>query len=95
LQAIEILKHKNVILFIVGVNDDEYGISFKRRVDSSGLKHLVHLLPDQPFENLPEILSFVDLVVVPQRQRPASFGQFPARIFDAMAMDKPIVATEA
>jgi len=94
LHALRILNDVNVMLFIVGIKDDEYCTSFKNKVEASGLKHMVHLLPDQPFENLPEILSFIDLVVIPQRQKPASFGQIPAKIFDAMAMAKPIVATE-
>jgi glycosyltransferase involved in cell wall biosynthesis len=50
-------------------------------------------LPPQPFAKLPEILSIIDLKVIPQRKRPASLGQVPAKIFDAMSMAKPIIAT--
>ena len=94
LEALRILKGKHILLFIMGMRDDEYAVSFKLKVESTGLNHMVHLVPAQPFENLPEILSFIDLVVIPQRRKPASFGQIPAKIFDAMAMGKAIVATE-
>jgi len=94
LGAMNILNDDNTLLLIVGIQDDDYCISFKNKVQASGLKRMVHLLPDQPFENLPEIMSFVDLVVIPQQKSDASFGQIPAKIFDAMAMAKPIIATE-
>lgn len=40
-----------------------------------------------------EFQSITDLVVIPQAERAASHGQVPAKIFDAMAMPKPIIAT--
>ena len=46
-----------------------------------------------PFENLPEYLAVADILLVPQRQTTDSVGQIPAKLFDAMAMGKPIVAT--
>ena len=57
------------------------------------LKDRVIFFPQQPFEILPEFLSITDLVVVPQAERSASYAQVPAKIFDAMAMAKPIIAT--
>ncbi len=53
----------------------------------------MNVFPLHPFEKLPEFLSIIDLVVVPQRIRSSSLGQVPAKIFDAMAMGKPIIAT--
>jgi glycosyltransferase involved in cell wall biosynthesis len=51
------------------------------------------VFPKIPFENLPEYLSAADVLLVPQRQASDSVGQMPAKLFDAMAMGKPIVAT--
>jgi glycosyltransferase involved in cell wall biosynthesis len=34
-----------------------------------------------------------DVVVIPQKKCNASAGQLPAKVFDAMAMAKPIIAT--
>src|SRR2546430_10699219 len=45
---------------------------------------------------LEEIRSFppaADVVVVPQRDTPDTRGQVPAKLFDAMALGRPIVST--
>jgi glycosyltransferase involved in cell wall biosynthesis len=47
----------------------------------------------QPFERVPEFIAAADVVVIPQRSTEATRWQMPAKIFDAMAMSKPIVAT--
>tara|TARA_R110002072_G_scaffold11106_1_gene50634 strand:- start:2750 stop:3637 length:888 start_codon:yes stop_codon:yes gene_type:complete len=47
-----------------------------------------------PFARLPEQLSALDLVALPSRDVPAAHGQIPAKLFDAMAMAKPIVVTD-
>jgi glycosyltransferase involved in cell wall biosynthesis len=53
----------------------------------------VRVLGLQPFERIPEFMAVADVVVVPQRKTPATVGQMPAKLFDAMAMGKPIVST--
>ena len=45
------------------------------------------------FPDVPKYLSVADIVVLPQRDRPESWGQVPAKLFDAMAMARPIVAS--
>jgi glycosyltransferase involved in cell wall biosynthesis len=45
------------------------------------------------FAELADFIGLADIMVVPQRNSPASWGQMPAKIFDAMAMGKPIIAT--
>jgi glycosyltransferase involved in cell wall biosynthesis len=47
----------------------------------------------QPFARVPEFISAADVVVVPQRRTRATQWQMPAKIFDAMAMARPVVAT--
>jgi len=51
------------------------------------------LLPMIPFRDLPQHLAAADVVVIPQRKTSDTVGQMPAKIFDAMAMAKPIVST--
>ena len=46
-----------------------------------------------PFARVPEFLTVADVVAIPQKRDFASIGQLPAKVFDAMAMAKPIVAT--
>jgi glycosyltransferase involved in cell wall biosynthesis len=45
-----------------------------------------------PFHDIPAYLHAADLVVLPQKKTIQSYGQIPAKIFDAMAMAKPIIA---
>ena len=93
IRAIDILNSDQIILFIAGLGDDEYSCSIKSEVKKKGLEDKVFLAADHPFEKLPELLSIIDLIVIPQRKSLASYGQVPAKIFDAMAMAKPIIAT--
>jgi len=53
----------------------------------------VRLLPMQPFDQIPALLAAADVVVVPQRKTSFTEAQIPAKIFDAMAMARPIVST--
>lgn len=47
-----------------------------------------------PFSEVPEYLAAADVVAVPQRQTYDTLGQIPAKIFDAMAMARPLVVTD-
>lgn len=53
----------------------------------------VVLLGTQPPQEAPAFLSMADLVVLPQRKEPASAGQMPMKLFEAMAMAQPVVST--
>ncbi|GAJ23662.1 unnamed protein product, partial [marine sediment metagenome] len=47
----------------------------------------------QPFEKVPEFLAMADVVVIPQKRNLSTIGQVPAKVFDAIAMAKSIIAT--
>jgi glycosyltransferase involved in cell wall biosynthesis len=51
------------------------------------------LLPWVPFEQIPAFLTAADVVAVPQRDTPDTLGQVPAKLFDAMALGRPVVST--
>jgi glycosyltransferase involved in cell wall biosynthesis len=53
----------------------------------------VILLGTQPPERTPEFLAMADLVVLPQRDEPASQGQMPMKLYEAMAMACPVIST--
>lgn len=94
IKAITIIKKPEVILVIVGVDyKDSYCLnlieSAKKRL---GDKRFIDF-GLQPFEKVPEFLAMADIVVIPQRGNFATIGQIPAKVFDAMAMAKPIIAT--
>jgi len=46
-----------------------------------------------PFDDVPRHLMAADVVAVPQRATTDTAGQVPAKLFDAMALARPIVAT--
>ena len=47
----------------------------------------------QPHAVIPELLAMADLVVLPQQNHPMAEAQIPNKVFEAMAMAKPIVAS--
>ncbi len=51
-------------------------------------------LPRTPISEMPAIASSAHIIVVPQRNTPASQAQFPLKLTDGMAMAKPIIATK-
>ena len=91
--AISFLRNEDVSLMILGMREDAYCRRLQYEIKRSELQDRVFFFPEQPFNKLPEFLSMVDLVVIPQREKAASFGQVPAKIFDAMSMAKPIIAS--
>lgn len=53
----------------------------------------VRLVGKIPFSDVPRYLAAADVVAVPQRDTSDTRGQVPAKIFDAMALGRPIVST--
>ena len=56
-------------------------------------KDKVIVLPQISFKELPDHLSAADILVIPQKDTTDTQGQIPAKLFDAMAMAKPIITT--
>ena len=53
----------------------------------------VRLVNEIPFDDVPRYLVAADVVAVPQRATTDTLGQVPAKLFDAMALGRPIVST--
>ena len=89
--SINLLKDENIVLILVGVHlNDPYTISKSLWGQK---KSCLKFIGQQPFEKIPEFLSSADLVVLPQKETYSARGQVPAKVFDAMMMGKPIIAT--
>lgn len=94
IKATSIIKNQDVILVIVGLDDkNQYCIELIKAAGDS-LHERFRGFGLQPFEKVPEILIMADVIVVPQKRNFATVGQIPAKIFDAMAMAKSIIATD-
>ncbi len=89
-EAIRLLARPDVILAVVGCAPES---AAGRRL--SGLGRSVRLVPEIPFAEVPLYLAAADVVAVPLRLGPDTVGQVPAKIFDAMALARPIVSTRA
>jgi glycosyltransferase involved in cell wall biosynthesis len=53
-----------------------------------------HFLGAQPYHHTPELLSLADAVPVPSKNTKFARAQVPAKLLDAMAMARPIVASQ-
>jgi len=87
--AVASLQRPDVVCAVVGVDaGDPYGAALRQMAGKQ-----VRLLPMQPFHRLPAYLAAADVVVIPQRQTAFAQAQMPAKLYDAMALARPIVAT--
>ena len=77
----------DVLLAIVGA---DLATAAARRWQA--LPH-VRVVGEVPFDEAPRWLIGADVVAVPQRATPDTVGQVPAKLFDAMALARPIVST--
>lgn len=93
IEAVNKLRNKDVMLVIVGVDlKDKYCKSLINNIRMTTDKEF-KWYGIQPFEKVPEFLAIADAIVIPQEKNLATEGQFPAKIFDAMSMAKPIIST--
>ena len=91
LDAVKAANRPDYRFVIVGTPPDK---PFEAAVRALG-GDAVHLVPDQPFDRLPEITAAADLVCL--LQDPATQiaqYQLPAKLVDAIAMGVPVLATD-
>src|SRR5437899_3924722 len=85
--AVASLMDEDVTLALVGVEP-------RTRVARQwGALPFVRLFPPIAFDDVPRYLVAADVVAVPQRATMETVGQVPAKLFDAMALARPIVST--
>jgi len=77
----------DVVLALVGVDPSRSGAP-----RWSAPSH-VRVIGEIPFDDVPRYLVAADVVAVPQRDTTDTVGQVPAKLFDAMALGRPIVST--
>ncbi|MBI4589023.1 MAG: glycosyltransferase family 4 protein [Candidatus Rokubacteria bacterium] len=87
-EAMRILSRPDVVLAMIGCAPES---AAGRRLATLGVN--VRLVPEIPFAEAPIYLAAADVVAIPQRRGPETIGQVPAKLFDAMALGRPIVST--
>lgn len=86
--AVRSLKRSDLVLAVVGCDPDSQTAQRLRSMNPG-----VRLVGQVPFQEIPDFLAAADLVAVPQRRTSDTVGQVPAKLFDAMALGRPIVST--
>ncbi|MBU4174870.1 MAG: glycosyltransferase family 4 protein [Actinomycetia bacterium] len=92
IHAVASIDSPDLFLSLVGIADDPYS----KAILSMGRASLGERFKPfgmQPFSSVPAFLSMADVIAVPQCKCSAAVGQTPAKVFDAMAMARPIIAT--
>jgi glycosyltransferase involved in cell wall biosynthesis len=81
-------------LFLAGVDQtDPYVRELVARAELELGEARVRVVGQFGFEELPSWVSLPEIVCVPSRAEPGAVGQIPAKLFDAMAMGKPVIAS--
>ena len=86
--AVARLGRPDVVLALVGVEPSS-SVAHEIAERHPG----VRLVGRVPFSAVPRYLGAADVVAIPQRDTTDTRGQVPAKIFDAMALGRPIVST--
>jgi glycosyltransferase involved in cell wall biosynthesis len=89
ISAIKFTRRNDICFIVIGKGSDP---GYEQKLQVVGDEKLI-LLDQIPFTDVPKYLSMADLVIIPQRRQEQATGQIPAKVHDAMAMAKPIIAT--
>lgn len=94
IEAVRLIPPEMKVLLVVIGNDEGWGTQqlIKAAKEKLGEKFLPFGV--QPFEKIPEFIAIADIVVIPQRKTLATIGQIPIKMFEGMAMAKPVVSTK-
>jgi len=81
-------------LLLCGVNRRDRYVDALIRKAEVDLGDRLRVVGQFPAEQLPSYLCAADIACVPSRPSAAAAGQLPAKLFDAMSMGLPVVATD-
>ncbi len=89
LEALDILQQEDLKLVVFeGISESDY----EHKLTEKWGKWLIKL-PQVLLNEIPEVMSAADMMVIPQGNNPSCFAQFPIQLIEAMSMGKPIIAT--
>lgn len=89
IEAAEILKEQKNILFII-VGDGPEKKRLTTLVEGKNLKN-IFFIPNKPRDEMPGIISACNGYIVPLKKLDLFLGAIPSKIFEPLAMGKPIL----
>ena len=89
----ELKNNPEVLLVIGGVGKNRYSLEIIR-LGKKLLNDKILFIRYIPFQDIPKAVVSSDIYIIPQKKTHASLGQLPAKLFDAMAMARPIISTD-
>ena len=90
LSAVTLLGDPRLKVLVVGSFRHDHG--YRRALEARYSRHLV-LMGPRAHAEMPLFLAAADMVALPQRECRETMAQIPGKVFEAMAMARPIVAT--
>lgn len=90
LLALRDLRPRDTRVLVVGSFDHDPG--YRKRL-TERFDDLMTLVGPRPHAEMPLFLSLASVVALPQRETRETAAQIPGKVFEAMAMGRPIVAT--
>lgn len=91
ISAVNRLSREDVRLVVFGMNNSPDD-PIEQELREKGGDHF-YGFKQFPFSDLPAVLSMADIIAIPQEDTTYAAAQTPSKLFDAMSMAKPIVAT--
>ncbi|WP_164932786.1 glycosyltransferase family 4 protein [Halorubrum amylolyticum] len=88
-RAVAAIDRNDVRAVVVGAHESEYMDTVRQLGGDS-----IIIRGIQPFDEIPKWLSAADVIAIPQKDNPVTWGQMPSKVFDAMAMAKPVIASD-
>jgi len=89
LEAISRIQRPDVVLLVVGPETDH----LKSLMNNPAYAAYVRCTGTIPKEHMPDYLGIADVIIVPLADNLLSRSQMPCKVFEAMAMEKPIIAS--
>jgi len=92
IESIRLILDEKIALMIVSLEENVY-VERLRDLAYKKLGNKVYFVIEKDFNRVPQFLALGDVVVIPQRECATTIAQTPSKVFDAMAMAKPLIAT--
>lgn len=87
-RAVAAIDRDDVRVVVVGAHKSEYMDTVQ---ELGGNSIIVRGM--QPFDEIPKWLAAADVIAIPQKDTFMTRGQMPSKVYDAMAMAKPVIAS--